>query len=84
MGFAARIVYQLLYKALAVMEGLPRGYYFRNLAAAAIALLAAIVVYEFTLIHSGTITRQTLEEIPRGDKMIRFLEKIHWMPKEEG
>lgn len=84
MGFAARIVYQLLYKAFAAMEGLPRGYYFRNLAAAAIALLAAIVVYEFTLIHSGTITRQTLEEIPRGDKMIRFLEKIRWMPKAEG
>ncbi len=83
MGIAARLVYDLLYRVLEPMEGISYGFYFRSLAALLPALLVALIVYEFTLIASGTVTRENLLAVPRGKQMIEFLEKIHWLKKED-
>lgn len=83
MGGLARLVYDLADKALAVMEALPKGYYLRNMAAMLLALLTAVMVYAFLLVITGTVTRQMLQGLPRGQQMIRILEKLHCLRKEE-
>ena len=82
MGIAARIVYDLIYAAAEPLQNLPKGFYFRNLAAAAVALLVAVLVYGYTMVHSRTITRENLQSIPKGETIIRLLEKLRWLPKE--
>lgn len=82
MGVAARILYDFLYKILEPLESVSKGFYFRNLIALFFALLDAVLVYAYTLVHSGTLDRATLENIPGGRKLVPILEKIHWMPKQ--
>ncbi len=82
MGIAARIVYDLVYALAEPLAGMPKGFYFRNLAAAAAALLAAVVTYGYTLVRSKTLTRETLLSMPKGETLVRMLEKLHWLPRD--
>lgn len=83
MGAAAKAVYYLVSMAAEPVENLPKGFYFRNLAATATALLAAVLVYGYTMVRSGTIRRKDLLSMPKGQLLVRLMEKLHWLPETE-
>ena len=83
MGAAAKAVYYLVSMAAEPVENLPKGFYFRNLAATAAALLAAVLVYGYTMVRSGTIRRKDLLSMPKGQSLVRLMEKLHWLPETE-
>lgn len=83
MGAAAKAVYYLVFMAAEPMRNLPKGFYFRNLAATAAALLAAVLVYGYTMVRSGTIRRKDLLSMPKGQLLVRLMEKLHWLPETE-
>lgn len=83
MGAAAKAVYYLVSMAAELVENLPKGFYFRNLAATAAALLAAVLVYGYTMVRSGTIRRKDLLSMPKGQLLVRLMEKLHWLPETE-
>ena len=83
MGAAAKAVYYLISMAAEPVENLPKGFYFRNLAATAAALLAAVLVYGYTMVRSGTIRRKDLLSMPKGQLLVRLMEKLHWLPETE-
>lgn len=83
MGAAAKAVYYLVSMAAEPVENLPKGFYFRNLAATAVALLAAVLVYGYTMVRSGTIRRKDLLSMPKGQLLVRLMEKLHWLPETE-
>lgn len=83
MGAAAKAVYQLVSMAAEPVENLPKGFYFRNLAATAAALLAAVLVYGYTMVRSGTIRRKDLLSMPKGQLLVQLMEKLHWLPETE-
>lgn len=83
MGAAAKAVYYLVSMAAEPMRNLPKGFYFRNLAATAAALLAAVLVYGYTMVRSGTIRRKDLLSMPKGQLLVRLMEKLHWLPETE-
>lgn len=83
MGAAAKAVYYLVSIAAEPVENLPKGFYFRNLAATAAALLAAVLVYGYTMVRSGTIRRKDLLSMPKGQLLVRLMEKLHWLPETE-
>lgn len=83
MGAAAKAVYYLVSMAAEPMRNLPKGFYFRNLAATAVALLAAVLVYGYTMVRSGTIRRKDLLSMPKGQSLVRLMEKLHWLPETE-
>lgn len=83
MGAAAKAVYYLVSMAAEPMRNLPKGFYFRNLAATAAALLAAVLVYGYTMVRSGTIRRKDLLSMPKGQLLVRLMEKLHWLPEIE-
>lgn len=83
MGAAAKAVYYLVSMAAEPVENLPKGFYFRNLAATAAALLAAVLVYGYTMVRSGTIRRKDLLSMPKGRSLVRLMEKLHWLPETE-
>lgn len=83
MGAAAKTVYYLVSMAAEPVENLPKGFYFRNLAATAAALLAAVLVYGYTMVRSGTIRRKDLLSMPKGQLLVRLMEKLHWLPETE-
>ena len=83
MGAAAKAVYYLVSMAAEPVENLPKGFYFCNLAATAAALLAAVLVYGYTMVRSGTIRRKDLLSIPKGQSLVRLMEKLHWLPETE-
>ena len=83
MGAAAKAVYYLVSMAAEPMRNLPKGFYFRNLAATAAALLAAVLVYGYTMVRSGTIRRKDLLSMPKGRLLVRLMEKLHWLPETE-
>ncbi len=83
MGAAAKAVYYLVSMAAEPMRNLPKGFYFRNLAATAAALLAAVLVYGYTMVRSGTIRRKDLLSMPKGRSLVRLMEKLHWLPETE-
>ena len=83
MGAAAKAVYYLVSMAAEPMRNLPKGFYFHNLAATAAALLAAVLVYGYTMVRSGTIRRKDLLSMPKGQLLVRFMEKLHWLPETE-
>lgn len=83
MGAAAKAVYYLVSMAAEPMRNLPKGFYFRNLAATAAALLAAVLVYGYTMVRSGTIRRKDLLSMPKGQLLVRHMEKLHWLPETE-
>ena len=83
MGAAAKAVYYLVSMATEPMRNLPKGFYFRNLAATAAALLAAVLVYGYTMVRSGTIRRRDLLSMPKGQLLVRLMEKLHWLPETE-
>lgn len=83
MGAAAKAVYYLVSMAAEPVENLPKGFYFRNLAATAAALLAAVLVYGYTMVRSGTIRRKDLLSMPKGQLLVQFMEKLHWLPETE-
>lgn len=83
MGAAAKAVYYLVSMAAEPMRNLPKGFYFRNLAAMAAALLAAVLVYGYTMVRSGTIRRKDLLSMPKGQLLVRLMEKLHWLPETE-
>ncbi len=80
MGAAAKAVYYLVSMAAEPMRNLPKGFYFHNLAATAAALLAAVLVYGYTMVRSGTIRRKDLLSMPKGQSLVRLMEKLHWLP----
>lgn len=83
MGAAAKAVYYLVSMAAEPVENLPKGFYFRNLAATAAALLAAVLVYGYTMVRSGTIRRKDILSMPKGQLLVRLMEKLHWLPETE-
>lgn len=83
MGTAAKAVYYLVSMAAEPMRNLPKGFYFHNLAATAAALLAAVLVYGYTMVRSGTIRRKDLLSMPKGQWLVRLMEKLHWLPETE-
>ena len=83
MGAAAKAVYYLVSMAAEPMRNLPKGFYFHNLAATAAALLAAVLVYGYTMVRSGTIRRKDLLSMPKGQWLVRLMEKLHWLPETE-
>ena len=83
MGAAAKAVYYLVSMAAEPVENLPKGFYFRNLAATAAALLAAVLVYGYTMVRSGTIRRKDFLSMPKGQSLVRLMEKLHWLPETE-
>lgn len=83
MGAAAKAVYYLVSMAAEPMRNLPKGFYFRNLAATAAALLAAVLVYGYTMVRSGTIRRKDLLSMPKGQSLVRLMEKLRWLPETE-
>ena len=83
MGAAAKAVYYLVSMAAEPMRNLPKGFYFRNLAATAAALLAAVLVYGYAMVRSGTIRRKDLLSMPKGQLLVRLMEKLHWLPETE-
>lgn len=83
MGAAAKAVYYLVSMAAEPMWNLPKGFYFRNLAATAAALLAAVLVYGYTMVRSGTIRRKDLLSMPKGQSLVRLMEKLRWLPETE-
>ena len=83
MGAAAKAVYYLVSMAAELVENLPKGFYFRNLAATAAALLAAVLVYGYTMVRSGTVRRKDLLSMPKGQSLVRLMEKLHWLPETE-
>ena len=83
MGAAAKAVYYLVSMAAEPMGNLPKGFYFRNLAATAAALLAAVLVYGYTMVRSGTIRRKDLLSMPKGQSLVRLMEKLRWLPETE-
>lgn len=83
MGAAAKAVYYLVSMVAEPMRNLPKGFYFRNLAATAAALLAAVLVYGYTMVRSGTIRRKDLLSMPKGQLLVRLMEKLHWLPETE-
>lgn len=83
MGAAAKAVYYLVSMAAEPMRNLPKGFYFHNLASTAAALLAAVLVYGYTMVRSGTIRRKDLLSMPKGQLLVRLMEKLHWLPETE-
>ena len=83
MGAAAKAVYYLVSMAAEPMRNLPKGFYFHNIAATAAALLAAVLVYGYTMVRSGTIRRKDLLSMPKGQWLVRLMEKLHWLPETE-
>lgn len=83
MGAAAKAVYYLVSMAAEPMRNLPKGFYFHNLAATPAALLAAVLVYGYTMVRSGTIRRKDLLSMPKGQWLVRLMEKLHWLPETE-
>ena len=83
MGAAAKAVYYLVSMAAEPMGNLPKGFYFRNLAATAAALLAAVLVYGYTMVRSGTIRRKDLLSMPKGQSLVLLMEKLRWLPETE-
>lgn len=83
MGAAAKAVYYLVSMAAEPMRNLPKGFYFHNLASTAAALLAAVLVYGYTMVRSGTIRRKDLLSMPKGQSLVRLMEKLHWLPETE-
>lgn len=83
MGAAAKAAYYLASMAAEPMGNLPKGFYFRNLAATAAALLAAVLVYGYTMVRSGTIRRKDLLSMPKGQSLVRLMEKLRWLPETE-
>ena len=83
MGAAAKAVYYLVSMAAEPMRNLPKGFYFHNLEATAAALLAAVLVYGYTMVRSGTIRRKDLLSMPKGQWLVRLMEKLHWLPETE-
>lgn len=83
MGAAAKAVYYLVSMAAEPVENLPKGFYFRNLAATAAALLAAVLVYGYTMVRSGTVRRKDLLSMPKGQSLVRLMEKLRWLPETE-
>lgn len=79
MGAAARLVYEILYAASAPLENLRRGYYFRNLVPCIIAIVIAVVIYGFMLVKTKTMTRENILSLPKGDRIVRILQKLRWM-----
>lgn len=75
MGAAARILYALLARALAILGR----DYFVNLIAALAALIFAVVLYFFLMFRSGTLTRKALLSVPKGEKIADILTKLHWL-----
>ena len=82
-GAAAKAAYYLASMAAEPMGNLPKGFYFRNLAATAAALLAAVLVYGYTMVRSGTIRRKDLLSMPKGQSLVRLMEKLRWLPETE-
>lgn len=83
MGAAAKAVYYLVSMAAEPVENLPKGFYFRNLAATAAALLAAVLVYGYAMVRSGAVRRKDLLSMPKGQSLVRLMEKLHWLPETE-
>ena len=75
MGAVAWLVYQ----GVSLLAGfaLAEGSYLRNLIAAGAAILVAVVVYAFCVIHFKAVTREELQTMPKGAAIVRVAQKLH-------
>ena len=75
MGAVTRAVYQIVFFVADRLTGT----YMANLIAIVPAILTAIPVYFFTLIRLHGISRQDVLGMPKGRRLLRVLENLHWM-----
>ena len=75
MGAAAWLSYQGIYLLTSPLGSA----YFRNLIATVPAVLIAVLVYAFALVRSGTVERDLLLHLPKGQMIVRVFEKLRWM-----
>lgn len=75
MGAAAWLVYQ----GVSMLAGLAlaEGSYLRNLIAAGVAILVAVIVYAFCVIRFKAVTREELLAMPKGTAIVRAAQKLH-------
>ena len=75
MGAAAWLVYQ----GVSMLAGfaLAEGSYLRNLIAAGVAILVAVIVYAFCVIRFKAMTKEELLAMPKGTAIVRAAQKLH-------
>lgn len=49
-----------------------------------ISVLAAVVVYAFSILKLGTLTEQDIKDLPQGYKLLRICRRFHLLPRKEG
>jgi stage V sporulation protein B len=67
MGLAARIVYNLLSR------------FAKNAISAALAVIAAVIVYAVLLLFTRTVSEEELKGFPKGAVLVRAAKKLHLM-----
>ncbi|MCI2048262.1 MAG: polysaccharide biosynthesis protein [Lachnospiraceae bacterium] len=88
MGIAGWLVYAVLHALLTGPVGMGsggslRGLYFANLLAFLPAFFVALYAYSRTLILIGAVTERELLAMPKGEKIVRVLRKLHWFKTQE-
>ncbi len=75
MGAVAWLVYQ----GVSMLAGfvLAEGSYLRNLIAAGVAILVAVIVYAFCVIRFKAVTKEELLAMPKGTAIVRAAQKLH-------
>ena len=75
MGAVAWLVYQ----GVSMLAGfaLAEGSYLRNLIAAGVAILVAVIVYAFCVIRFKAVTKEELLAMPKGAAIVRAAQKLH-------
>lgn len=76
-GWAVNALLRVLWGTVIGLQNL----YFLNLLSVAPALIVAVVLYFFLLIRTGTMTREDLRSLPKGEKLVRMLGRLHWLPE---
>lgn len=52
--------------------------YFQNFIATCAALAVAVVVYGFLLVRTHVMSKEDLLALPKGGKIVRVMERLHW------
>lgn len=52
--------------------------YFQNFIATCAALVVAVVVYGFLLVRTHVMSKEDLLALPKGGKIVRVMERLHW------
>ncbi len=69
----------LVYRGVSMLAGfvLADGSYLRNLIAAGVAILVAVIVYAFCVIRFKAVTKEELLAMPKGTAIVRVAQKLH-------